>query len=760
MDQRAPQSILPVSLLLVDDHEENLLALEVTLELPEVTLVKASSGAEALRCVLRGSFAAILLDVSMPEMDGFEVARLIKQRVRSKHIPIIFLTAAIKDVESIYRGYEVGAVDYILKPIDPDVVRAKVEVFVELYRRGEEIVRQAELLREVEQRRREAEIAELRGLTERRYQSLADAVPQLVWTADAGGAFTYFNQRWMDYTGYTLAQSLGSGWPSVIHPNDAQRFLEQWHNALATGTWLRSECRLRRSHGSYRWHLCEILPERDQEHRVTGWLGTFTDVDENKRLEEERQRVLVREQLARAEAEISLRRLEFLAEASGLLTRSLDAAGILAGLVALVTPRLCSWCVVDVARERGVIEQAAFAHENAALQAVGVELARRLPPVEGAAHGVAGVIRSSQPETATCDANALADVLGVEDPETVRRLGAAAYLTVPLCARGEVLGALTLVSNVPSRRFDSSDIALVVDLGQRAALAVENARLYAAAQQAIRVREEFLSIASHELRTPLSALELQVQSFQIQLAKQPVDLARVTAKADVVRRQVDRLARLISEMLDVSRIDAGRLELARDEVDLGELVREVVARFAGELERAEMTIELDAAEGVIGQWDRLRLDQVVTNLLHNAIKYGKGAPIRVTLAIDAAAGAAKLTVTDRGIGISAVDQARIFGRFERAVSSRAYGGMGVGLFIVAQILAAHHAEISVASEPGQGATFVVTLPIARPSLLPDLLPEATPSPPEEAAPTTSPSANLGDAARQNPSASFEPPPQD
>jgi PAS domain S-box-containing protein len=729
MDQRAPGSVVPVSVLLVDDHVENLLALEVTLDLPGVNLVKASSGAEALRAVLRGSFAAILLDVSMPEMDGFEVARLIKLRVRSKHIPIVFLTAAIKDVESIYRGYEVGAVDYILKPIDADVVRAKVAVFVELYRRGEEITRQAELLREADERRRETEIAELRGATERRYHRLADAVPQLVWAADAGGVFTYFNQRWMDYTGYTLAQSLGAAWSSVVHPNDAQRFLEQWEHALRMGTPIRSECRLRRVQGSYRWHLCEILPEHDQEQRVSGWLGTFTDLDEHKRLEDERQRVLVREQAARAEAEVALRRLEFLAEASALLTQSLDAKGILDGLVALTTPRLCAWCVVDLARDGGVVEQAAFAHEDPTLSAAFVELAKRLPPAADAAFGVAGVIRSRQPETSECDPVTLAAALGVEDVDTVRRLGATAYLTVPLCARGQVLGALTLVASAPSRRFDPSDIALVVDLGQRAALAIENARLYATAQQAIRVREEFLSIASHELRTPLSALELQVQSFQIQLKKQPIDLARITAKSDVIRRQVDRLARLISEMLDVSRIDAGRLELTIEDVDLGELVREVVARFGGELERAETTLELDVDAGVVGQWDRLRLDQVVTNLLHNAMKYGKGAPIHVALTTDVESGSARLTVTDHGIGISAADQVRIFGRFERAVSSRAYGGMGVGLFIVAQILGAHRAEITVKSELAQGATFVVSLPLQRNSALPPAPPTTPADPP-------------------------------
>src|SRR5262249_26056662 len=140
MPHNEDPSTVPISVLLVDDYEENLLALEVILEeLPGVRLGEAASGGEALRRALRDDFAVILLDVSMPAMDGFEVAQLIKQRERSRHIPIIFLTAAIKDVESVYRGYEVGAVDYILKPMNPDVVKAKVAVFVELHRRGDEI---------------------------------------------------------------------------------------------------------------------------------------------------------------------------------------------------------------------------------------------------------------------------------------------------------------------------------------------------------------------------------------------------------------------------------------------------------------------------------------------------------------------------------------------------------------------------------------------------------------------------------------------
>jgi signal transduction histidine kinase len=168
-------------------------------------------------------------------------------------------------------------------------------------------------------------------------------------------------------------------------------------------------------------------------------------------------------------------------------------------------------------------------------------------------------------------------------------------------------------------------------------------------------------------------------------------------------------------MLDVSRIEAGRLELDEDEIDLAELCREVAARFAEELTRAESTLDLHLDEGLTGRWDRLRLDQVVTNLLQNAIKYGQGGRIRLSLrrAVDHGTSppTALLEVEDHGIGISPADQRRIFGRFERAVSSRHYGGMGVGLFIVDRILKAYEGRIEVKSEPGQGATFTVTLPL-------------------------------------------------
>ncbi len=218
-------------------------------------------------------------------------------------------------------------------------------------------------------------------------------------------------------------------------------------------------------------------------------------------------------------------------------------------------------------------------------------------------------------------------------------------------------------------------------------------------------RDDFLSIASHELKTPLTSLVLNSDSLRT--AARRGDLEGVTRKAEGVRRNVDRLARLVSSLLDISRISAGRLDLELEVVDLSEVVREVVARFDDEARRAGCAVRVTASGAATGRWDRLRLDQVATNLLSNAIKYGRGKPVDVS--VDAGDDRATLTVRDRGIGISAADQRRIFQRFERAVSKRNYGGFGLGLWIVRQIVEALGGSVRVESTPGEGSIFQVEL---------------------------------------------------
>jgi signal transduction histidine kinase len=239
------------------------------------------------------------------------------------------------------------------------------------------------------------------------------------------------------------------------------------------------------------------------------------------------------------------------------------------------------------------------------------------------------------------------------------------------------------------------------------AIAADNALLRARVAEAERTRDEFLSMASHELCTPIYALALSTQSLRAQVGKEPLDGPRLRANVDAMERQVARLSRLISGMLDASSLGArAALDLRR--VDLGAVVAEVVARFAEEARRVGCALDLRLAEGVVGFWDASRIDTLVHNLLSNAIKYGPGKPVRISLA--GSDDAAILTVEDEGIGIPEAAQPRIFTRFERAVSPRRYGGLGVGLFIVAQILEAHEGQIEVRSAPGKGATFVVRLP--------------------------------------------------
>jgi signal transduction histidine kinase len=229
-------------------------------------------------------------------------------------------------------------------------------------------------------------------------------------------------------------------------------------------------------------------------------------------------------------------------------------------------------------------------------------------------------------------------------------------------------------------------------------------------KRAVDARDEFLSIASHELKTPLTTLRLLIQAFQRRLSRPAAaiaTLANVPPDFRTMDRQVDRLEKLINDLLDVSRITAGRLDLELEEMDLSELAHEVMERFGGDLDRVGAKL-VRSGDAPVGRWDRTRIDQVLTNLISNALKYGAAKPIEIGVAV--ADGRARFWVRDQGIGIAQDDQARIFERFERLLSVRHYGGFGLGLWIVRKIVEAHRGTIQVTSRPGEGSLFTVELP--------------------------------------------------
>jgi len=359
-------------------------------------------------------------------------------------------------------------------------------------------------------------------------------------------------------------------------------------------------------------------------------------------------------------------RAKLLAEAGNVVASSLDYEATLQQVAEMAVPRFADGCAVQLVEPNGELRTVAAYHSDPAT-------------LEGAPE----VARTGKSELAT----------------------RGDQLMVPLAVRGATLGVVTFVIAEPDRRYAAPDVAFAEDLAHRAALAIDNARLHARTQAAVALRDEFLIVASHELNTPLATLQILVDSLEAALLDSDVPAAHKLATA---QRQLARLVDLVGNLLDVSRLSSGRVTLERDSVDLAVLACSVCARFADQARAAGCELRCVPGGEVVGRWDRNRIDQALSSLVANAIKYGASRPIDVT--VGERDGVACLVVRDRGIGIAKADLGRIFRRFERAVSSQNYGGLGLGLFIANEIIEAHGGTIDVTSEPDRGSEFTVLLP--------------------------------------------------
>ncbi|MCY1065427.1 PAS domain S-box protein [Nannocystis sp. RBIL2] len=434
---------------------------------------------------------------------------------------------------------------------------------------------------------------------------------------------------------------------------------------------------------------------------------SFFDITARKHAEAENERLLRVERAAR-------RRAVLLAETSKLLAASLDVFASLEEVVRRLVPEAADLAVVEL-----LDEHAAFGPEHAVAIAAGEpdleacyrELARR--PGDGRGE-LLELVRHGEVRFTVVQIDGEAPVLpGVPKAEHLaERLRHRSSVLVPLTARSEPLGVLVLGGR--TRAFDADDLALAEELALRIAQSLDVARLYRDMQTALHKRDEFIAVASHELRTPLTPLMLQLGRLE-QLCRGRSELATAVAapKIHTILRQTERLHRLIEELLDVSQITGGRFHLEPEALDLAALVRETIDGFAERLERAGCPVRLEMPARIEGRWDRTRLEQIVSNLLANAMKYGAGKPIDISLAD--LPDCVLLSVRDRGIGISLKDQARVFQRFERAVSERHYGGFGLGLWVTRHVAEAMGGSVTVESAPDVGSTFRVRLPRQTPT---------------------------------------------
>lgn len=535
--------------------------------------------------------------------------------------------------------------------------------------------------------------------SEARFRTMADSAPVLIWMSNPDGRGIFFNQTWLHFTGRSLEQEMGYGWSDGIHPQDVERCADISQSAYEQRAPFQMEYRLRRADGQHRWLLEEGMPRFTPDGIFIGYIGSCVDITERKRAESV---------------------LHFLVGASTTLTDSLDYTTTLANVTRLIVPTLADWCVVNIMADDGSIQQVAVAHADPTREGLIHELHQRYPPDSDEPHAIWQVLQTGQSKLVV-DSTDSERARATSDPAQLairRELGETSYMTVPLLARGRTLGAISLVLGDSERRYSAEDLAVAEEIAYRVALAVDNARLYHEAQAAVQARDQFLSIASHELKTPLTALVGYVKLLRRRFTPGNSLTERDLRAIHVIDEQSSRLNRLISLLLDLSRIQKEQLSIDPAPLDLSLLVRRVVNDMELIVERHSILVETPDHPLYING-DEMRLEQVLHNLLQNAIKYSpSGGIIRVCL--EAEAETACIRVTDQGIGIPREAMHRLFQRFQRISNpdTQHVSGLGLGLYIVKEIVLLHGGHVNVASEEGIGSTFTVYLPLHAPTRQP------------------------------------------
>lgn len=545
--------------------------------------------------------------------------------------------------------------------------------------------------------------------SEQQYRSLADAVPQIVWTANPDGYLDYYNARWFEYTGMTLEQTEGEGWQPALHPDDVERCLRLWANSVQTGEDYEIEYRCKRaSDGAYRWHLGRALPIRDEEGRILKWFGTSTDIHDHKLAEDERNQLLAREQSARTQAEAITERFKSLQIVTDAALAHLSINELLSELLERIRDMLKVDTVAILLLEREGDELVAWAARGLEEE---VERGVRLP----LGKGFAGNIAAKQHPIVIDDL----DKFEVINP-LLREKGLRSMLGVPLLVEGYTVGVIH-VGSLTMRKFTDEDVTLLQLVADRIALAIEHVRLYeierearSQAEEASRLKDEFLATLSHELRTPLTPIIGWTHMIRSGILEDR-DITRALAVIDNNSRS---LTRLINDLLDMSAILSGKLHVERQPVPLDAVVREAVETVRPQASSRNVQLKIthrNWQELILVLGDRTRLVQVLWNLLNNAVKFSdEGGSVLVIC--EAEEQEARIRVEDRGKGISADFLPFVFERFRQADSSktRLYGGLGLGLALVKSFVEAHGGSIEAASDgEGTGSRFTIHLPRVR-----------------------------------------------
>jgi signal transduction histidine kinase/ActR/RegA family two-component response regulator len=481
----------------------------------------------------------------------------------------------------------------------------------------------------------------------------------------------------------------GRGWLDAVHPSHRARVAAAWDAALGEGKVYEDQYLLRQADNSYRWFVDKTVPILGDDGGIEEWIGTAIDVHEQHFAQEG---------------------LAFLAKANEIFASSLDYRETLKNVAFLAVPRIADWCAVDMAADASeqFRSRLAVAHADPAKIALAEELYRKFPP-DPETDVIYRVMRTGTSELVPfVPDEALAELAHSEEHlQMIRQLGIMSFMIVPLRSRGEVVGTMTFVAS--DRRYCERDLAQAEELAYRASIAIENARLYGAAQSANRAKDEFLATLSHELRTPMTAVLGWSRMLKLGLSEPEAQVA-----IDAIEQSASAQAQLIEDVLDVSRIMSGKLTFEARPTDLRTVAQAAITTVhpAAVAKGIEILTAIPPLLPPV-PGDEGRLQQVIWNLLANAIKFTPRGGT-VTLRLSHEGSVVRLVVSDTGEGIDRAFLPYVFEPFRQGDSSttRPHGGIGLGLAIVRSLVEMHGGRIRVASEgKGRGATFTLELPV-------------------------------------------------
>jgi PAS domain S-box-containing protein len=548
----------------------------------------------------------------------------------------------------------------------------------------------------------------------------ADSAEQLRLAVDAGqlGIWDWDvvadRMTWSDrvYALHGLAPGEFGGrlgdFVALVHPDDRARLSTQIDEALHGEAPYAAEFRVSLRDGRLRWLATRARVVRDASGRPIRMVGTTVDVTE-------RVTLLAAERAARAAAEQAGRRLEILAMAGTVLSGSLEPQATLEEIASLMVPDIADWCRVDLLDANGVLQRALAHHSDPAKARAGMALVKSLRAAPTTPGSMGWAVETGLSHLARFDAGNDADEPRDRDLlEFARAIGMRAYFVVPLVARGRTLGALAVLQAESNRGFTQDDCALVAEIAHRAALALDNARLYMeadqarrAAEQASRAKDEFLAMLGHELRNPLAPIvtALHLMSMRGDTATE--------GERRIIERQVAHLSRLVDDLLDVSRITGGKIQLQREVLDVAGVVDKALELAHPLLEKRMHGVEVDLPDSpVYVAGDAVRLAQVLSNLLTNAAKFTPWDG-RIAVRVVAATDSVEIAVEDTGRGIEPALLPNVFDLFVQGAQpiDRQSGGLGLGLAIVKTLVQMHGGTVLAHSDGEQrGSRFVVRLP--------------------------------------------------